>query len=79
MFVPGDPETPIKAKTRIYTPDLRHFELVQFPIEVDIHVIPDEVTALAAGPEGDALLGDVDGLGAGPGLAVHPDLEVVHG
>ena len=53
--------------------------MVEFPVEVDIHVIPDEVASLAAGPEGDALLGDVDGLAAGPGLAVHPDLEVVHG
>ena len=29
-------------------------------------------------PEGDALVGDVDGVRAGPPLVVHPDLQVVH-
>ena len=81
LFVPRDPKTPYLSKLSHQgnVPDLRHFELVEFPVEVDIHVISDEVAPLAAGPEGDALLGDVDRLAAGPRLAVHPDLEVVHG
>ena len=58
--------------------DLRHLEVVQLAVQRHVHVVPDEVAALAAAAEGDALLRDVDGLGAGLGLAVHADLEVVH-
>ena len=69
----------VENNNKKFLQNLWHFELVKFPVEIDIYVVPDEVTALPAGPEGDALLGDVDGLIAGPSLAVHPDLEVIHG
>ena len=57
---------------------LGHLQLVHLPVQREVHVVPDEVAALPAGPVGQALLVDVERLRAGPRLAVHPDLEVVH-
>ena len=57
---------------------LGHLQLVHLPVQREVHVVPDEVAALPAGPVGEALLVDVERLRAGPRLAVHPDLEVVH-
>ena len=88
-------ECELKSELFLY---LRHFELIEFPVQRYINIIPDKVTSLSSSPEyiinqsfvtmihstpvllpeRHALLGDVDGLSAGPCLTVHPDLQIGH-